>query len=346
MVPVWQWDVNNIIQWLCYTCTVHPAIKARVGQQAETVWTRHFLPLLRVECQEDIVPDALLVSVVQHPGPPNRPQYRLTGARVHYLTARDLPITDIWSALAWVVSTAATCDTTVRTKDWYLELVIVFSIIIRKISLAKGLQAPTVVNVLWTKSDGLILDVPAPTPAEAGPSSASSSHDVHALGSTPPHRERGYYQKLVQSRRDRILPVIRRLKGEEAESWFRATNGHYIESFGRCAETLPYIAFLLRQEGSIEEIKDVYGLAFQPVVFENYYGIINSIFTRSNYSRQAALNFLHTKGFCGACDTCDLLMGVANCRYLQYKRNPRNYRTFLRTGSGDDKINTSCDQSV
>lgn len=133
------------------------------------------------------------------------------------------------------------CDTTPRTKDWYMQLVIVLSIIIEKVATRKRIKLPTVINVLCTNSDGLILDVSADNSTGA----ASSAHHVHGLGSTPPEHESAVYLKLVQSRRDFILPVIKKLKGEEVESWFRVTNGHPSSNFGRCAETLPYIAYVL-----------------------------------------------------------------------------------------------------
>ncbi|KIO17075.1 hypothetical protein M407DRAFT_12506 [Tulasnella calospora MUT 4182] len=220
--PLFTWSNN----WLRHICMVHLAIRARIGDRAQLVYERHILPVLS-------------------PGE----NYERSGDSL------DLSIP------AWVISTAAMCDTTVRTKDWYLELVIVFSITINKVSRVKGTQLPSVTHVLWTKEDGLILGVSTPTADNANPTGAASSiHHVHALGSTPPSTTIRLFNPVV----------------------------------------IFFFCVLLRQDGQ-QAKKDVYGLVFKLLVLRNFSQQVNAIFQRPEYSRIEALNFLHVKGFKLAC---------------------------------------------
>lgn len=57
------------------------------------------------------------------------------------------------------MSVAATFDPTPRTPDWYVELLIVFAIVIRKVSKESKsrLDVPAVVHILWTENDQPII---------------------------------------------------------------------------------------------------------------------------------------------------------------------------------------------
>lgn len=93
--------------------------------------------------------------------------------------------------------------------------------------------------------------------------------------------------------------------------------------------------------------KDVFGLAFAPEVIRLEAEALDEIFGRPQYSRAEALDFLHVAGFRAACPTCEGLMCLGNCRYMQFKRNPTDFHTFLPgMPPGSKPRNRNCNQSA
>lgn len=82
------------------------------------------------------------------------------------------------------MSVAASCDSTPRTRDWYVELLVVFAIMIYKIAKApkRRIPVPHVVHILWTETSQPLLQ-PSLEPSDTIPGSSS-------VPSTPETRPR------------------------------------------------------------------------------------------------------------------------------------------------------------
>lgn len=150
--------------------------------------------------------------------------------------------------LAFVMSVAATFDNTPRTKDWYLELLVVFSILLRMISdnSKNKVDIPMVVHILWTDKRELFLQpFPSNTMLTSGSDSQPPTDPVpgHALGSMPPSPD-GFWDKLKEFRKIDMYNLLEdadKLNGTDTLTRFATAMAHNPPNLGQCAETIPYL---------------------------------------------------------------------------------------------------------
>ncbi|KAG8914599.1 hypothetical protein FRC00_012153 [Tulasnella sp. 408] len=145
------------------------------------------------------------------------------------------------------MSVAASFDNRERTKDWYVELLIVFSILLRKIALSSSnaLAVPSVTHILWTDRSQVFLqpfpqntiltsssDSPAPVNAVPG----------HALGPMPPNSTS--WDQLKEYRRSEMVKALKEADLKNNTSTydkFMSAEAHGSSNWGQCAETVPYL---------------------------------------------------------------------------------------------------------
>ncbi|KIO25800.1 hypothetical protein M407DRAFT_236495 [Tulasnella calospora MUT 4182] len=312
MVVAWSWTLPQ--DWVDHMCNTQELMRDRTGGKAGILWTTMFKPMFDMSD----VPGRDISCLL----PTKRVQGRheLRGVRVKYLTNPDVLIADAWSGLSWLISVAATCDPSPRDKDWFLELLVVCSILLAKVASAKKLPIPRVVHILWTSDGTLALDAPSPS------DDLGSPDYIHALGSTTPVSGNISFNLLRDHRQTTILSIIRERKGEAAVDRMVQNSQH--DNLGKCAETLPYISILFLEAESTNA-KSVTGAAFKPSVLVEKQAAINQLLTAEPYSRMEALNFLHVAGFETACTNCLAMMEAADLAYEQYKRNQDTYERYL-----------------
>lgn len=137
---------------------------------------------------------------------------------------------------------ASSLDTAPRTKDWYVELLMGFTILVDKIvTESKRIKLPGAVHILWTKSSGAQLQVPV----EIDNPEANGVF-AHAIGSSligpePGSAWRGMKHWRQNVMRNTILARHPSKAPDFTEAWQAAMNQTH-RNFGLCAEATPYLA--------------------------------------------------------------------------------------------------------
>ncbi|KAG8986532.1 hypothetical protein FRB90_003938 [Tulasnella sp. 427] len=186
-------------------------------------------------------------------------QAQIDGVSVKWLDNPAVMVTDVWSSIGFIMSAAASCDTTPgepsgdRPRDWYVELLIVFTFVIRKVVAKKKRwnTVPNVVHILWSESgntqpllqpelDSAASDL-SNLSAPATPSRPATRTPRHAIGVTPPSRS-PYVKTLIDFRKHQIEEALHRLGPEVKDPVIdavQALEDH--RHLGQCAETFPYL---------------------------------------------------------------------------------------------------------
>ncbi|KIO27702.1 hypothetical protein M407DRAFT_7142 [Tulasnella calospora MUT 4182] len=308
------------------------ATKGKAGE----IWTNILLPFLQskpslssASLEDENISIAKSIFFT-HPKKGNEAP---KGVEVEWLNNSSLQICDAWSAIAFVMSIAATFDDADRTKDWYLELLLVFGILLRRISSSypRKARVPKVIHILWTDKRQLFLqsfpDNTMLTSSDSQP--PAPPIPGHGMGSMPPSSTE-HWKKLKEYRKLDMANALRDAdarNGTDTAEKFNDAMVHDPENLGQCAETIPYLCIM---SGGVRPETQLYGLSFRPPRLDEPEA--TNILGGSNADASIALHFLHEFGFIRACQTCCTAMRVIGVGYNQYKRGT-NGGTYLHKPS-------------
>ncbi|KAG8899495.1 hypothetical protein FRC01_010493, partial [Tulasnella sp. 417] len=138
LLVAWSMTFEAFTGWLRFMCMENTKVAQATKGKARDIWNTMLGPFLASLAAND--GDDPRVVFMHETGGEMEPD----GVVVEWLNNRAVQLADVWSAIAYIVSVAASFDDRERTKDWYLELLIVFSILLRKIALSSSntVEAP------------------------------------------------------------------------------------------------------------------------------------------------------------------------------------------------------------
>ncbi|KAG9044052.1 hypothetical protein FS837_008846 [Tulasnella sp. UAMH 9824] len=321
LLVAWTMTLETFQEWLRFTCMENANVAQATNGKAKDIWNDMLDPLFASLAANDGDEPRVIFMHETEGGMEH------DGVTVEWLNNRALQLTDVWSAIAYIMSVAASFDDRERTKDWYLELLMVFSILLRQIALSSSdtLTVPPVVHILWTDRRQLILE---PFPQNAILASRTDSPSPvnavpgHALGSKPPIST--LLDKLKEYRRAEIEAALEAADVQNNTNTldkFRSLPAHEPPHVSSCAETIPYLCVM---SGGLRPETKLYGLSFNPESI----GCAEEKFDLKNADASALLRYLHPRGFVKACQDCRRVMLAMNVQYIQYKRK-ENGRAFL-----------------
>ncbi|KIO18717.1 hypothetical protein M407DRAFT_31625 [Tulasnella calospora MUT 4182] len=331
LLVAWSMTLDAFKEWLRFTCMENADVAQATNGKAKDIWNNMLDPLFTSLAAED--GDDPPVIFMHEAGDKMEPD----GVAVEWLNNLTLQLADVWSAIAYIMSVSASFDDRERTKDWYLELLMVFSILLRKIALSSSntLEVPSVVHILWTDRRELILQpFPQNTLLTSRPQSPSPVKAVpgHALGSMPPTSI--LWDKLKEYRKAELESALKAADLQNNTNTFdkfTSLPAHESSNLGQCAETVPYLCVM---GGGLKPGTKLYGLSFKP----EWIGRAMENFEASNVDASALLLYLHPRGFMKACPSCCSVLLAMNVQYSQYKRRP-NGKTLLQHLNG---VNEPC----
>lgn len=139
------------------------------------------------------------------------------------------------------MSMASSFDTTRRTKDWYVELLLVFTTLMDKIVTESEVKLPGAVHILWTRNSGAQLQVPI----EIDNPEANVVF-AHAIGSSLIGPEPGSLWRNMKHWRQGVMRTTIQARHPSkafdfTEAWQARMNDRH-RNFGLCAEVTPYLA--------------------------------------------------------------------------------------------------------
>ncbi|KIO17811.1 hypothetical protein M407DRAFT_12175 [Tulasnella calospora MUT 4182] len=234
------------------------------------------------------------------------------------------------------MSVTVSLDNTERTKDWYLELLFTFGILVRKIALQKPdkILVPTVIHILWTDqrepllqpfSQSALLMSPSDPPGPINPGLCQ------AMGSVAPNIS-DFWEQLKEDRRLEMILAVNNTdeaNGTNNTTRFKDLLSHHPQNFGQCAETVPYLCIM---GGRLVPGTQIYGLSIRPRTLGDPDNM-NKL-EGSNPDASAALHHLHNACFITACETCCSIMEALEVHYFQYKRRSDG-STYLSKSRGE-----------
>ncbi|KIO25951.1 hypothetical protein M407DRAFT_24702 [Tulasnella calospora MUT 4182] len=314
--------VHQFKAWIEFMCIKHSGVRDVIGDKGEEIWVTILSLFFKSSGNTKIffkeqdgayVPNGVEVECMQNPS-------------VH--------IFDAWNALAFIFSIASNLDTKPRTKDWYLELLMAFTIIVSKIADEPGwnVKPPAVVHILWTK-DGLArLQIPI----EPDESSANTAF-AHGIGSSMAGPAPGpIWTQLKRWRQGAIRTTIQAHQPEKAheftEMWQDDMDTRH-RNFGLCAEVIPYLAVVY---GPLEE--KIYGLALRVSSIKTKPAI--DCLQSCHEDPIGALKTLHSICFLKACNGCVEQMMRLGAQYLQYARDANQEPYLLHLNGTEEKCGT------
>ncbi|KAG8915050.1 hypothetical protein FRC00_008388 [Tulasnella sp. 408] len=282
------WTMTLDAEWLRFTCMENANVAQATKGKAKDIWNNMLDPLFAsLAANDGDEPRVIFMHETEGEMEPD-------GVTVEWLNNRRLQLADVWSAIAYIMSVAASFDDRERTKDWYLELLIVFSILLRQIALGSSdtLTVPPVMHILWTDRRELILE---PFPQNALLTSRTDSpspvHSTpgHALGSKPPIST--LLDKLKDYRKAEIEAALEAADVQNNTNTldkFRSLPAHEPPNVGSCAETIPYLCVM---SGGLRPNTKLYGLSFKP----EWIGRAEEKFDIRDVDTSALLRYLHPR---------------------------------------------------